>query len=328
MIRPLFLAATAALALVASPLCRGALAQENEPQVIDGIAAVVNGEIITHSQVRGVVGPRERLLRSQYKGEELQKQLKEVREAALKDLIDRQLIVQAFREEKLALPDYFVEQRMNDIIRENFGGDRATFIKTLQAQNYSLGEFKKMEMEKIIVAAMRGKNVKPVVAVSPTKVDEYYRKHRDEFTSKEEVKLRLIMIPSRAEQGNAAAQKALAEEILGKLANGADFERMAQMYSEDSTRDVGGDWGWIERKTLAPPLEKVAFNLKPGKISNIVELGGNYYILRVDEKRGGVSKPLSEVRAEIERKLQQDEAQRLQDNWLETLRQKAHIRRF
>ena len=328
MIRPLFFAACAALALVASPLCRGALAQETEPQVIDGIAAVVNGEVITHSQVRQVSAPRERLLRSQYRGEELQKQLKEVREAALKDLIDRQLIVQAFKEEKLALPDYFVEQRTNEIIRENFGGDRATFIKTLEAQNLSLGEFKKMELEKIIVAAMRGKNVKPVVAVSPTKVDEYYREHRDEFTSKEEVKLRLIMIPSRAEQGNAAAQKALAEEILGKLANGADFERMAQMYSEDSTRDVGGDWGWIERKTLAPPLEKVAFNLKPGKISNIVELGGNFYILRVDEKRGGVSKPLREVRAEIERKLQQEEAQRLQDNWLATLRQKAHIRTF
>jgi peptidyl-prolyl cis-trans isomerase SurA len=328
MIRPLFLAATAAVALVTSPLCRGAMAQEVEPQVIDGIAAVVNGEVITHSQVRGVSAPRERLLRSQLKGEELQKQLKEVRAAALKDLIDRQLIVQAFKEEKLSLPDYFVEQRMNEIIRENFGGDRAAFVKTLQAQNYSLGEFKKMELEKIIVAAMRGKNVKPVVAVSPVKVDEYYRKNRAEFTSKEEVKLRLIMIPSRAEQGNAAAQRALAEEILGKLANGADFERMAQMYSEDSTRDVGGDWGWIERKTLAPQLEKVAFNLRPGKISSIVELGGNYYILKVDEKRGGVTKPLAEVRAEIERKLQQEEAQRLQDNWLATLRQKAHIRTF
>jgi parvulin-like peptidyl-prolyl isomerase len=183
-------------------------------------------------------------------------------------------------------------------------------------------------MEKIIVAAMRGKNVKSTVIVSPTKVDEYYRKHREEFTSKEEVKLRMIMIPSRASQGNAAAQKALAEEILGKLAGGADFERMAQMYSEDSTRDVGGDWGWIERKTLAGPLEKVAFSLRPGKISGLVELGGNYYILRVDERRGGVTRPMAEVRADIEKKLQQEEAQRLQDNWLATLRQKAHIRTF
>ncbi len=298
------------------------------PEVIDGIAAVVNGEVITYSQVRMVVGPRERLLRQQYRGPELQQKLQEVRGAALQDLIDRQLIVQAFKAEKLALPEYFVDQRMNDIIRENFGGDRNAFMKTLQAQNYSLTQFRKEEFDKIIVAAMRGKNVKPNVAASPIRIDEYYRKHRNEFTSKEEIKLRMIMIPSRSVDGNAASQKALAEEILGKLAQGADFERMAQMYSEDTTRDSGGDWGWVERKTLAPELEKVAFSLPSKKISRIVELGGNYYIVRVDEKRGGVTKSLNEVRSEVEKKILQEEAQRLQENWLAGLRQKATIRRF
>ena len=326
MIRPLFLALSASFALLSSPLCLGALAQE--PEVIDGIAAIVNGEVITHSQIRMVVGPRERLLRSQYQGEELKKQLMQVRAAALKDLIDRQLIVQSFKKEQFSLPDHFVEQRMNDIIRENFGGDRNTFIKTLQAQNYSLSEFKKDEFEKIIVAAMRGKNVKPNTTVSPTKLAEYYRTHRDEFTSKEEVKLRMIMVPSRAAEGNAASQKAMAEEILAKIAGGSDFARIAQMYSEDSTRDLGGDWGWIERKTLAGQLEKVAFSLAKGKVSNIVELGGNYYILKVDDRRGGATKSLAQVRGDIERKLMQEEAQRLQENWLAGLRQKATIRTF
>ncbi len=326
MIRPLFIAIFVSFVLQLSPLCRSAVAVD--PQVIDGIAAVVNGEVITLSQVRMLIGPRERLLRSQYTGAELQKQLAQVRALALKDLIDRQLIVQAFKEEKFQLPEYFVEQRMNDIIRENFGGDRNTFIKTLQAQNYSLSQFKKDEYEKIIVAAMRGKNVKPATVASPAKIQEYYNKHRDLFTSKEEVKLRMIMIPSKASEGNAAAQKEMAEEILGKLAGGADFARMAQMYSEDSTRDLGGDWGWIEKKTLAPELEKVAFNLPVNKVSRIVELGGNYYILRIDEKRGGVTKSFTEVRAEVEKRLNQEEAQRLQENWIAGLRQKAAIRTF
>ncbi len=193
------------------------------PEVIDGIAAVVNGEVITYSQVRMIVGPRERMLRAQFRGEELEKQLKQAHDLALQDLIDRELIVQAFKKEELSLPDYFVEQRMNEIIREDFGGDRNTFIKTLQAQNFSLSEFRKAEYEKIIVAAMRGKNVKPSTLASPIKVEEYYRKHREEFTSKEEIKLRMIMVPSRAAEGNAAAQKAMAEEILGKLAGWRGF---------------------------------------------------------------------------------------------------------
>ena len=329
MIRPLFAALLAAVTLVVSPLCQGALAQsKNEPQVIDGIAAIVNGEIITFSQVRQVSGPRERLLRSQFKGEELNKQITAARDAALQDLIDRQLIVQSFKKEKYELPNYFVEQRLTEIIREEFGGDRATFIKTLQAQNYSMSEFRKMEMEKIIVAAMRGKNVKPVTMISPTKIAEYYAKHKAEFTTKEEVKLRLIMIPTRAAEGNSAAQKAIAEEILGKLADGAPFDRMAQMYSEDATRDSGGDWGWIERKTLTPQLEKVAFNLPAGRVSHVIELGPNYYILKVEEKRGGQTPSFAKLRPEIEKKLIQEEQQRQQEIWLAGLREKAYIRKF
>ncbi|MDQ2659027.1 MAG: peptidylprolyl isomerase [Verrucomicrobiota bacterium] len=326
MIRPFLLALFTTFVCQLTALSHAAPVPE--PQVVDGIAAIVNGEIITMSQIRQVVGPREKLLRSQYTGEELAKHLKEIRAAALKDLIDRQLIVQAFREEKFGLPVYFVDQRIKDIIRENFGGDRNTFIKTLQAQNYSLSQFRKDEYEKIVVSAMRGKNVKPAVVASPAKVQEYYRAHRDLFSSKEEVKLRMIMIPSKASEGNSASQKAMAEEILGKLAGGADFPRMAQMYSEDSTRDLGGDWGWIERKTLAPELENIAFNLPVGKISNIVNLGGNFYILRVDEKRGGVTKPLVAVRSEIEKRMTQEESQRLQENWIAGLRQKASIRTF
>jgi peptidyl-prolyl cis-trans isomerase SurA len=328
MIRPLFAAIACAITVLLSPLCHGALAADNEPRIIDGIAAKVNDDIITYSQVRGLSGPRERLLRTQYHGEELDKQIQAARSAALQDLIDRQLIVQSFHKEKFELPEHFVEERVNDIIRDDFGGDRNTFIKTLQAQNYSLSEFKKLEMEKIIVSAMRSKNVKPVTTVSPTKVMEYYKQHRAEFTAKEQVKVRLIMIPTRAAEGNAAAQKAIAEEILGKLADGAPFDRMAQMYSEDASRDAGGDWGWIERKTLAPPLEKVAFNLPPGRVSHVIELGANYYILKVEEKRGGETPSFAKLRPEIEKKLIQEETQRQQEIWLAGLRQKAYIRTF
>ena len=86
--------------------------------------------------------------------------------------------------------------------------------------------------------------------------------------------------------GQSATQKAMAEEVLGQLAGGAEFERMAQTYSEDGTRDVGGDWGWIGRNTLAGPLEKTAFNMPIGRISNIIDYGGNYYILKVEERQG------------------------------------------
>jgi len=138
----------------------------------------------------------------------------------------------------------------------------------------------------------------------------------------------MIMIPGHADTGNSAAQKALAEEVLGKLASGAEFERMAQIYSEDSTRDLGGDWGWIGRKTLAAQLENVAFKVPVGRISNIIDYAGNYYILKIEDKQGGDTRSLAEARPEIEKKLIQLEAQGLQERWIASLRAKAYIRTF
>jgi peptidyl-prolyl cis-trans isomerase SurA len=328
MIRPIFVGLIAASLANVLPIIRAGYAAQPEPEVVDGVAAVVNGDVITYSQVRGVVGPREKLLRAQFNGAELVQKVKEAREAALQDLIDRQLIIQAFKTENYQIPDHFVEERMHDIIRTDFGGDRNTFIKTLEAQNFTMGEFKKMETEKMIVQAMRSRNVKLDVIASPVKVEEYYKAHREEFTSKEQVKLRLIMIPSHASDGEAAAQKAMAEEIFTKLQHGAEFDRMAQLYSEDSTRENGGDWGWVDRKTLAAPLEKAAFALGTGKISNIIEFSGNYYILKVEDKHGGETKTLEQARDDIEKKLIHDEAQKLQEKWLASLRSKAYIKTF
>jgi peptidyl-prolyl cis-trans isomerase SurA len=318
------LAAVCAFALL--PICRAAFAQE--AQVVDGIAAVVNGDVITFSQVRQLSAPREKLLRSQFTGQELENKLQEVRKLALKDLIDRRLIIQAFKKESFQIPDHIVDQRVHDIVRESFGGDRNTFVKTLEAQNYSLGEFKEKEMERIIVSAMRSHNVKTNYIISPTKIEDFYRKHRDLFTTKEEIKLRMIMISGQKDTGNAQAQKALAEEVLGKLASGGEFEQVAQIYSEDSTKENGGDWGWIQRNTLAAPLEKFAFNIPVGRISSIIDYAGNYYILKVEDKRGGTTKSLAEARSDIEKKLIQDEAAQIQERWIASLREKAYIRQF
>jgi peptidyl-prolyl cis-trans isomerase SurA len=329
--RPFTAVSLAVCALVLLPIGSAAFAQEphaQEAQVVDGIAAIVNGDVITYSQVRQVSAPREKLLRSQLTGPELDKRILEGRQLALKDLIDRRLIIQAFKKESFQIPDHIVDQRVHDIIRESFGGDRNTFVKTLEAQNYSLGEFKEKEMERIIVSAMRSHNVKTNYIISPPKIEDFYRKHRDLFTTKEEIKLRMIMISGQKDTGNAQAQKALAEEVLGRLAGGAEFEQTAQIYSEDSTKDNGGDWGWIGRNTLAAPLEKFAFNMPVGRISNIIDYAGNYYILKVEEKRGGTTKSLAEARGDIEKKLIQDEAQQIQERWIASLRQKAYIRTF
>ena len=229
-------------AIVVAALFAAPCVSISEEEVLDGVAAVVNGDVITFSQVRELVGARERSLREMYKGQELIEKIKETRLSAIKDLIDRQLVLQEFTKNKFSIPDHIVDDHIQTIIREEFGGDRAAFIRTLQAQGYTMERFRNSERDKIIVQAMRQKSVSTNLMISPQKVDEYYATHREEFSDKDLVKLRMIVLKEGA---SSESLKKLAEEIRGKIEAGGDFAKLAQMYSQDSTQESGGDWGWV-----------------------------------------------------------------------------------
>src|SRR5262245_33932304 len=93
-----------------------ALPQSAWPQeVLDGIAAVVNDDVFTFSQVRDLVGPIEKAAREQFKGNELVEKVKEIRLKAINDLIDRQLILQEFRKQKFNIPEHFIDDRVATI---------------------------------------------------------------------------------------------------------------------------------------------------------------------------------------------------------------------
>jgi peptidyl-prolyl cis-trans isomerase SurA len=320
----------AVFSVLALAFAGSALAQRVE--VIDGIAAIVNNDVVTFSQVRELVGARERSLREIYSGTELENKLKEMRLSAIKDLIDRQLILQEFKklqEKGASIPDYIVDDRVQAIIRQEFGGDRSAFVRTLQAQGFTLTRFKEIEREKIVIQAMRQSKVDNNFVISPTQIQAYYDKNKQAYATPEQVKLRMIVIRegTSGDIPDAGSKRELAEEIREKVAKGAEFDRMAQMYSEDeTTQQVGGDWGWVERNTLNEKLTNVAFSLRPGEVSPVISIENTYYIVMVEAKRNATIKPIGDVRDEIERNLIQQERTKAQQRWIDTLRQKAYIK--
>ena len=324
--RFLILISTLSLLLARIP----AAAQQAE--VLDGVAAIVNKDVITISQVRELIGSRERSLRDVYSGTNLADKIKEMRLAALKDLVDRQLIIQEFRkmQEKGAnIPDYVVDDRVQTIIREEFGNDRAAFVRTLQAQGYSVTRFKEIEKEKIVVQAMRQAKINEDFVISPNQIQAFYNKNKASYALPEQVKLRMIVLrEGKATDVPGSENKSqTADEIRQKLVSGAEFPRMAEMYSEDEgTRDSGGDWGWVERNTLNEQLSSVAFSLRPGQVSPVVKLADSYYIILVEAKKNASVKPMPEVRDEIEKNLIQQERMKVQQRWIDTLRAKAYIK--
>src|SRR5262249_10345286 len=103
---------------------------------------------------------------------------------------------------------------------------------------------------------------------------------------------------------------------------------MASAHSDDAYKTEGGLRPTEDRKTLREDLTKVAFSLKPGELSEVLELPEGCYLMKVEEFHPAHTKALNEVRAEIEKNLEAGQRQRLRKQWIDRLKAKAFIRLF
>lgn len=325
-------AALVALAVAAATAVPG------RAQIVDGIAAIVNDKVITFSEVKKKVGPVEQVLQQTFTGQELVDKVKEARLNALKSLIERELIIQDFKTRGAFVPENVIEDRIQDVINGQFDGDRTAFIKTLLANGISLAQYREQIEDQIIVQAMRQQNVTSSVIISPFRIEQYYQENIREFVQEQQIDISIIYLRKSVfketrtlDDGSTEEydpQSEVMKEILYKLDTGSDFSELARSYSEGPKRSEGGNMGWVGRGTLREELRDAAFGLKPGQHSRIVETDDGFYVVRVEDFQKEKVEPMSEVRAKIERTLIQEERERLQQEWIDTLRATAFIKMF
>lgn len=298
-------------------------------ELVDGINAIVNNTIITYAQVQELAAPAIDALGREYadQPDEFQQKLDETLKDTLEQLVERQLILHDFEVEGYKpLPDSFVDELVQDRIHDQFDGDRARLIKTLQAQNETFEKFRDDIRDQYIVSAMRNKNISQAIVISPYKIENYYLTHQDDFKVEDQVKLRMIVLnKSSADDTNTLN---LAHEIRTEIKNGADFAQMAVLYSQGSQQKDGGNWGFIGRSVLNKDLSDIAFSLKPGQMSDVIDTPGADYLMLVEQTSPAHVQPLTDVRADIETTLRTQEQARTEKQWIDSLKEKTFIRYF
>ena len=299
-------------------------------ELLDGIAAVVNDDIITFTDVKNIVGQTEETLRKVYSENDpaLADKIRETRKEALDQLIERRLIIQQFNSRGGKVPESYIEEEIQAVIDEQYNRDRSLFIKTLEALGLSLETFKERIREKIIVRYMQNNEVNNEIIISPYKIEKYYQEHPNEFKEGEKVKLRGLLIKKGGNEKENEGNCALAKELLDKLKTGADFGSLSSVYSEDPSKKDGGQMGFVGRSDIRPELADAAFSLKPGQLSKVIEIKEGFYILLVEDKKESKMTTMEESRELIERLLSQQERERLQKRWIQNLRRKAYIRLY
>jgi peptidyl-prolyl cis-trans isomerase SurA len=139
-------------------LCLGLIAvlcSAHAQEVLDGIAATVNKEVVTFSQVREITNPKEKKARENLKGMELVTKIKQMRTAAVSELVDRSLVLQEAKAQSLTIPESAIDKRIQSIIDTQFGGNRASFLKSITARGYTLASFRELQRDNLTVEKMR-----------------------------------------------------------------------------------------------------------------------------------------------------------------------------
>jgi eukaryotic-like serine/threonine-protein kinase len=304
------------------------------------VAARVNGEVILEHEVRGKMAGEAEVLRRRLMPEptnglpqqpsaEYRRQLEQLRQKTLEDLIDRALIVQDADHQGYTVPPERLDEIVRDRIDQRFS-DTNTFLQALTASGKTLAQFRAEIEREIIWSAMTQKQLYALPAPSPEVVEKYYQEHPAEFTQPETFEVSLIVITKGATNSTATREerRQLAEEIRARIVAGADFAAEARLHGDGTQAASGGYMGWMELPQLRAELASAAALLQPGGLSPVIDTDIAYFLLRVQGRRPSAVKPFSEVEDSIRKQLDREQRAAARERWLSGLREKAEIERF
>ncbi|TVY06778.1 peptidyl-prolyl cis-trans isomerase [Paenibacillus cremeus] len=173
---------------------------------------------------------------------------------------------------------YDSEAQFYSAMKEQLGFTPETLKKDVQD---------KLLMEKIAIQGIR---------VTDDQVNTYVKDHPDEFRKPAQLRLQQIVTGSKDQ----------ATRALNDLAKGTDFAQVAKDRSlDDVTRKSGGDLGWVDEDDPFVPVSimKAAKQLKPGETSKPIEEGGQFFILRLKERKEELKAEEGAVKEQVRKEL-------------------------
>lgn len=296
-------------------------------EVSDGIKAVVHDSVVTYLDVEDATAPAADELRRDYRDQPdvYEKKLNAALDENLERLLEDKLILREFNTAGYNLPESIIDEYVQQRIKERYGS-RATLTKTLAAEGMTFEKFREQIRDQFIIEQMRYANVAKEIIVSPHKIETYYLEHTNDFKVTDMVKLRMILLSKPSDDAGQTRQRA--DEVLGKIKEGASFADMASLYSQSSDRAQGGARDWEELSNLKKELADAARKLSVGQVSDVIETPEACYILKLEDKQAAHVRPLNDVRADIEKILLGEQRNRLQKQWIDRLRKKTFVRYF
>jgi parvulin-like peptidyl-prolyl isomerase len=285
-------------------------------RIVDRVLATVGGEAITLADYRrfvrtaGEVGINET-----------------VEQDMLKKMIEEKIILQEAKRKGVEVSDAEVDRTIAEV-KQQYSLSPDDLEKTLQEEGTTLAAYKTTTRESLMISRLIDDEVDAKVFVGDQEIGEYYRAHQKEFVSSPEtveVKAIFLRLREDASVTEITDLKLKSLRIASLLQEGENFDGLLYEYSDEPLKSNEGMLGHFTKGALVPPLDSVAFNLREGETSSPVWVSEGAYILQLVRRNSEQYKTLVEVREEIRHRLHAQKREKIFNDWLRTLWEKAFV---
>jgi peptidyl-prolyl cis-trans isomerase SurA len=283
----LAVASTAATAAAQQPAAQ-------QPDRIGHIVAFVGDSAILNFDVQNAILAREASQGSRLpeSGPERERAVQEVLEERINELL---LVQAAARDTTIVVAEDQIARVVQADIdeRQRALGGAAELEQALSQSGMTLAAFRDMltqqqrrrvMIEQFMQRKMAGRKSPPV---SDQEMRAAFEARRGQFERRPPtVTFQQVLVRTDPSPDALARVRARADSVFERIRAREDFEQLARRFSEDGTRDRGGDLGFFRRHEMVREFANVAFALRPGEVSSPVLTQFGYHIIKVERVRG------------------------------------------
>ncbi|MCT4533842.1 peptidyl-prolyl cis-trans isomerase [Halodesulfovibrio sp.] len=302
-----FLVALAAIVMLATPV--------HAEQLVNKIAAVVNGEIVTLYDLKQLAIPELKkagVLGSKYADSP---KVKSILSSVLENIVTEKLFLQDAERRGITVDEAEIENELRKLAQQR-GLTLAKAKEQIIKDGLTVDSVKERVRASIIRQRLLGLMVGRKVVITKEEVERFYEKNKAEFAADGKIELSLLIFGDDSNVSDVRSELAA-----GKIS----FEEAVQKYSVGPGKEQGGYLGELGVKDISPQMMAAVDTMEDGAVSNVLSLGSNKALIKLHSKTKGSLRPLDEVAQEIEAKLRAPRLEASFKEYAEKLRNNAVV---
>ncbi len=299
--------------------------------IFDRIVAVVNGDVITLSELENTARPIfQKYINKGMTKEEIEAKKQEILHHILPQLIDEHLVEEEIKRLDISVNKQEIQEALDRICKQNYM-TIDELVAQLNSEGKTLKEYKKEIKKQIERARLINRQVSSKVVITDEEIKKYIKKQhlRNDYSGQLYILQHICISPKNPNDPKLKEEaKIRAEEAYKALKNGKSFKAIVKRYSDlSSDKEDGGYLGSFTLKEMAPFVKQAVAGLKPGDFSKVVDTPMGWQIFRLKKiTRAGEDKNERAYIGKIRQKLYRREINARFEDWLKRLRSRSTIR--